>query len=177
MNDINNEVAVVDTGETYSGRYNNVKNYYGDIISGTTTMKYPVFMGQTYVYNFINVGDAYRLAKTLTKQGNPYGLSSNTTDSHQMKNSEWGAVAYLTHSQYGLNGQNILKINNIRLNHDIIHAITGYAGEGTDTERSNIGTEEHPIETLGGSITRKNCRYKCGNYIICMVYRRWTKRK
>ena len=27
--------------------------------------------------------------------------------SHMMKNSEWGAVAYLTHSKYGLDGKEI----------------------------------------------------------------------
>ena len=38
-----------------------------------------------------------------------YGLS-NAVDSHMMKNSEWGAVAYLSHSIYGKNGQ--IRINN-----------------------------------------------------------------
>jgi len=38
-----------------------------------------------------------------------YGLTSDT-DSHMMKNSEWGAVAYLSHSQYGINQE--IYINN-----------------------------------------------------------------
>ena len=38
-----------------------------------------------------------------------YGLSANT-DSHMMKNREWAAIAYLSHSAYGLNGQ--IRINN-----------------------------------------------------------------
>ena len=38
-----------------------------------------------------------------------YGLDSNI-DSHMMKNSEWGAVAYLSHSKYGLNSE--VYINN-----------------------------------------------------------------
>lgn len=33
-----------------------------------------------------------------------YGLTSNF-DSHMMKNTEWGAVAYLSHSKYGKNGE------------------------------------------------------------------------
>ena len=32
--------------------------------------------------------------------GNQYGLNT-TTDTHMIKNSEWGAVAYLSHSKYG----------------------------------------------------------------------------
>lgn len=38
-----------------------------------------------------------------------YGLTT-ITDSHMMKNSEWGAVAYLSHSKYGINA-NIRKNN------------------------------------------------------------------
>ena len=43
-------------------------------------------------------------------KGNIYGLSAGTTDSHMMKNSEWGAVAYLSHSKYGANRE--VYINN-----------------------------------------------------------------
>ena len=43
-------------------------------------------------------------------KGNIYGLSAGTTDSHMMKNSEWGAVAYLSHSKYGINEE--IYINN-----------------------------------------------------------------
>ena len=41
--------------------------------------------------------------------GTTYGVSSNV-DSHMMKNSEWGAVAYLSHSKYGVNRE--VYINN-----------------------------------------------------------------
>ena len=40
---------------------------------------------------------------------NTYGLTE-ITDSHMMKNSEWGAVAYLSHSTYGINKE--VRINN-----------------------------------------------------------------
>ncbi len=46
---------------------------------------------------------------TIKSMGSNYGLSSY--DSHMMKNSEWGAVAYLTHSKYGKNGEVILNNN------------------------------------------------------------------
>ena len=46
-----------------------------------------------------------------------------TKESHLMKNSEWGAVAYLTHSQYGRNGKEI-SVNQCK------DYITG-AGKGT----------------------------------------------
>ena len=46
-------------------------------------------------------------------------------DSHMMKNTEWGAVAYLSHSKYGINAE-------IRMNNNSNH-LTGYAAvDGTD---------------------------------------------
>ena len=36
----------------------------------------------------------------MKNSGNSYGLNT-TTDTHMIKNSEWGAVAYLSHSKYG----------------------------------------------------------------------------
>ena len=36
----------------------------------------------------------------MKNSGNRYGFST-TTDTHMIKNSEWGAVAYLSHSKYG----------------------------------------------------------------------------
>ena len=46
-------------------------------------------------------------------------------DSHMMKNTEWGAVAYLSHSKYGINTE-------VRINNNSNY-ITGYAAvDGTD---------------------------------------------
>ena len=39
--------------------------------------------------------------------GNTYGITSNA---RHMKNSEWGAAAYLSHSSYGINGE--IRVNN-----------------------------------------------------------------
>ncbi|MFR5189840.1 MAG: hypothetical protein ACLTEH_00975 [Clostridia bacterium] len=87
-----------------------------DGIYGTTktAIKYPTFQGTTYSMNYINHNDAYNIAKAMTESGNIYGLTEST-DSHLMKNSEWGAVAYLSQSKYGLNGTDIT-VNNISLN-------------------------------------------------------------
>ena len=57
--------------------------------------------------NNVSQQEAFNISKALVEENNKYGLSKETTDSHLMKNSEWGAVAYLSQSQYGLDGQNI----------------------------------------------------------------------
>ncbi len=92
-----------------------------------TTIKYPVFQGSTYSMNYINHSDAFLLSKALTDDGNIYGLSSKNADSHLMKNSEWGAVAYLSKSKYGLKNIDIA-VNKKNLNNSVtsIYAVTGY---------------------------------------------------
>ena len=103
------------------------------------SIKYPTFQGLTYSMNYINQNDAFNISKALTESGNIYGLSSSSTDSHMMKNSEWGAVAYLSQSKYGLNGTNIY-INNVTLDNttNSVYAVTGCAGATADA--SNIAT-------------------------------------
>ena len=49
------------------------------------------------------VSSHYTKIKNMQSSGNIYGLSTDTTivDSHMLKNIEYGALAYLTHSDYG----------------------------------------------------------------------------
>ena len=54
-----------------------------------------------------NVSTQFATAQLLG--GTTYGVSSSG-DSHMMKNSEWGAVTYLSHSKYGVNRE--VYINN-----------------------------------------------------------------
>ena len=98
-----------------------------------TAIKYPTFQGLTYSMNYINHNDAYRISKVLTESGNIYGLNSSSTDSHLMKNSEWGAVSYLSQSKYGLDGTNIV-INSVYLNNTTksVYAVTGCASSTAD---------------------------------------------
>ena len=53
------------------------------------SLSYPVFIPLTYSYNNIAIGDSYVLSKSIDTASNFYGLDSNITDSHMMKNSEW----------------------------------------------------------------------------------------
>ena len=79
-----------------------------------------------------NIGDAYKVALNYDK----------IRESHLMKNSEWGAVAYLTHSQYGRNGHKI-DINNSN------SRITGNGG-GSPGASEQTGTP-HPYTTKEGA--------------------------
>ncbi len=56
---------------------------------------------KSWRYNFVDSFEG--VIQNMQSSGNEYGLSTNTSkvDSHMLKNIEWGAVAYLTHSDYG----------------------------------------------------------------------------
>ena len=82
-------------------------------------------------WRYIQIGQAYQNCIN-------YDTAKN---SHMIKNSEWGAVAYLTHSQYGRNG------NEITINNDSSF-ITGIAGESVTTSEAT-STENRYNTTKG----------------------------
>ena len=117
------------------------RNWLDGIYSSTTTaIKYPTFQPITYSMNYIRVSDSYDISRRLTDSENIYGLSGSSTDSHLMKNSEWGAVVYLGWSKYGTNGVEPY-VNNINSNNNIqsVYAITGLI---TDDDYNAIVTQD-----------------------------------
>ena len=109
--------------------------------------------------NYINHNDAFNISKSLTGKKNIYGLNPNNADSHLMKNSEWGTVAYLSQSKYGLNGTNIY-INNVNLWNSTtsVYAVTGCAGTTADAEQvvTTIEKLNNRTETNAYVWTQKN---------------------
>ena len=141
------ENVVASGYETGTGKDGSIKarNFYNpkEYDYATTAIKYPTFQGLTYSMNYINHSDAFSISRALTDDNNIYKLSNKETDSHLIKNSEWGAVSYLGQSQYGLNGTNI-RINNLTLNNrePTIYAVTGYAAktlQDGDTKLEDAG--------------------------------------
>ena len=53
-----------------------------------------------------DVSGYFYIARTMQKEGNPYGFDSKSGDLHMLKNDEWGAATYLYQSQYGKYGNN-----------------------------------------------------------------------
>ena len=48
------------------------------------------------------IGTFFNGIQKMRESGNKYGFAT-TDETHMMKNMEWGAVAYLSHSKYGIN--------------------------------------------------------------------------
>ena len=116
-------------------------NAISQSLSTKPKMSYPVFKPLTYLYNNISTGDIHTLAKEIKNGQSFYGLNATKTDSHQMKNSEWGAVAYLTQSSCGRNGTEV-NINNYYTSTSSPYraAVTGiYANSTTASETTALG--------------------------------------
>ena len=149
------------------------RNWLDGIYGSTkTSIKYPTFQGVTYAMNYINHNDSFNIAKVLNENGNIYGLSNSDSDSHLMKNSEWGACSYLSLSKYGLYNVDI-KINSVNLNSgnrkrtettgksgvDSVYAVTGCSEGNSNTT----------IDTLN-AVTANKADSKGGAYV-------WNQKK
>ena len=93
-----------------------------------------------------NIGNIF---KTAFNYKNILGKHNESLDPHMIKNTEWGAVAYLSHSAYGLGSE--ININNNSA------CVTGYsAAPGTDQrggypgEYGTKGTITQPYNTSVG---------------------------
>ena len=144
-------------------------------VSSVSNYYYPIFKGRKFAYNYVTASQCYNLSLAVSASGNPYGLTSKS-NSHLMKNSEWGAVAYLSISEYGYsNGSGSSSNEKYRNNLSLatwdnianspvsnpnnsswkISSITGYTSPSARTEQ-NIYSNYTDTDSLVDSITGTN---------------------
>ena len=97
----------------------------------------------------INVNSIFTVCQNLTTSGNSLENTRNI-DSHMMKNTEWGAVAYLSRSVYGKNGEvwNNPYYNNTT-NYSPITGLCGNTSNGKDNATTDIN-KTHKYNEIGG---------------------------
>ncbi len=80
--------------------------------------------------------------------------------SHQMKNSEWGAVAYLTQSSYGRDKTEVT-INSKNMNNSskVIYAVTGYANSTANGVAASSTNNKTGIFDLSGCVWEYTAGY------------------
>ena len=89
--------------------------------------------------------------KKMNSTGNIYGLSSNV-DSHMIKNIEWGAVAYLSHSKYGTCTNGICKEIGMNNNSNYITGCGADAGSSESATCNSYETELGSSASTTGNI-------------------------
>ena len=147
-------------------------------------IKYPTFQGSSYSMNYISINDANNISRALTEPGNIYGLSTSDTDSHLMKNSEWGACTYLAKdAKYGI-GKEDIAVNSKNLNNGgvsetkeqgntkaSVYEVTGYNANnnewndylGTNRSSSTTGNIYGIYDMSGGTWERTAAYINNGN--------------
>ena len=70
---------------------------------GSLTTLTPRILPNVVSWRFNNLANFFTVIQNMQKDNNIYGLSTDktNTDSHTIKNMEWGAVTYLTNSNFG----------------------------------------------------------------------------
>ena len=97
---IDSWVETVESGEEILS-FQTARNWLDGIYGETPTkISYPVFQPLTYSMNYINHNDVFNICKAMNENGNIYGFTLNSSDTHLMKSSEWGMVTYLSYSNY-----------------------------------------------------------------------------
>ena len=87
----------------------------------------------------------------MRSSNNSYGLSSST-DTHMIKNSEWGAVAYLSHSKYGTCTDGTCKEIGINNNSNYITGCGVAAGSSSSTTCNAYNTATGMLASTTGNI-------------------------
>ncbi|MDD3392248.1 MAG: prepilin-type N-terminal cleavage/methylation domain-containing protein [Bacilli bacterium] len=103
----------------------------------------------------LNINTMFTLSRSIEDSGNIYGLAASKVDTHMMKNMEWGAVAYLSHSKYGIDDE-------IRYNNSTTYITgcaasneptTGYSTPGYSGCENAYNTETGYLASTTGNIT------------------------
>ena len=106
----------------------------------TTEVDKVIVKQNVYSWKGIQVANAFTVSYNYQRE----------LESHMMKNTEWGAVAYLSHSIYGINGE-------IRINNQL-NFLTGYAAtteneSGSTTNVAMWNTTVGYLASTTGNIT------------------------
>ena len=173
------EIKGIWVAKFQAGIYTTTEDTNQKVTIGSTSIYYPVFKGRKFAYNYLDVSQCYNLSLALDDSNNPYGLSTKA-NSHLMKSSEWGAVAYLSISKYGYSGGTANAStekykNNVSLvsSADItkspvthpnnssrkITAITGYSANGGKTAQNIIKSYTNPNSSFTDVITNTSTSY------------------
>lgn len=157
-------------------------NFGGKALSGIWVAKFEAGMAETLststnndgnktvkvvpnaeTWRYIQVGNCFKASLKMQVSGNPYGISG--ADSHLMKNSEWGAVAYFAASQYGKT-PTINSLYEYDNSSNVYHEYAGGKDYKTNVSQSTTGNVTGIYDLNGGAWEYVAAYYDNGNSIL-----------
>ena len=106
----------------------------------TTEVSKAIVKPNVYSWRNIQVANAFTVSYNYQRE----------LESHMMKNTEWGAVAYLSHSNYGINGE--VRVNN-NSSFKTGYAATTEEGSSSTTNVAMWNTSTGYLASTTGNIT------------------------
>ena len=106
-----------------------------------------------YSWREVNISNMYKNAQGMKDASNPYGFTT-TEDPHMAKNMEWGAMAYLTQSKYGKQGNDSYGgvEKQVRINNNSIY-LTGCGADSQDALKTTICDAYETVNGMSASTT------------------------
>ncbi len=119
-----------------------------------------------------NVANFFFATRSMSKEGNIFKIDKSKTDTHIIKDSEWGAVAYLSQSKYGKYGND----DYLGVDKEVYASLSDYTGGSSGTPQSTEDAYHYDVESSGtgasttGNITgvydmNGNYEYAMGFYL------------
>jgi len=103
----------------------------GEALVETVDSSKVIIKPNAYSWRYNNVSNMFYTALGMSSDGTLFGLTNNS-DTHMMKNTEWGAVTYLAFSDYGKDSEVYLNNND--------NYLTGCGADSTTASSSSSCT-------------------------------------
>ena len=129
--------------------------------NNTTEVDKVIVKQNVYSWRSIQVANAFTVSYNYKRE----------LDSHMMKNTEWGAVAYLSHSIYGINGE--IRINN-QSQYKTGYAATTENGSSSTTDVAMWNTSIGYLASTTGNITGVYDMSGGANEYVMGVMKNWN---
>ncbi len=114
----------------------------------------PISLPNAKSWRYVNISNVFNSTQQYMNSTNGetvYGLSGSTYDAHMMKNTEWGAVAYLNQSRYGKYGnEDYTGANKEVAINNCSSYITGIAGNTVSASSSSSSCSTNTYNTVTG---------------------------
>jgi uncharacterized protein (TIGR02145 family) len=102
----------------------------------------------------LSISQMFNLSREMQALGNIYGIYTSTIDTHMMKNVEWGAIAYLSHSRFGKFGNPAYTgVNNEIWINPNTNYTTGCAGTSASAGGTTSCNQYHTVNGQQASTT------------------------
>lgn len=141
--------------------------------SGSTS-NITILPGQTQISS-VSIDNAFTACRNMeTKSSYGWGTTGEGIDTHLMKNIEWGAVSYLSHSTYGKNnklddqtsaltgaGTNLAYVTNTgKSTTNNVYGIYDMAGDKWEYVAAYVNNANSALSTNGLSLLQSENKYK-----------------